>query len=698
MSDPAARFARDAPGVESADPLQAGATRHVYAAELTDGPDEVRIVTASPDADPDTRAAVADRLDAWASLDAHPALGTVHARGEEPRPWLAVAAAGRPLPDVVPLSVEDTRSVVADVAEACRAGTNAGHPVPVAPADVRVVDETGSPASARLDWPVCVRDRLVPYAPLELADGRDTERSGADERAVVFRLGVLAYYAVTGQPPVEEGDEAALREGRWPSPSFVDSDVPRPFDAVVERALDPDPAKRFDSPYAFKRALLFESQPAPDPETSRQPGASGAVSPADDDGERETDSVTRRDGRDGIAGLDRRAVLGALGLGAVGVAGGAWVTATRLLGSGTDEFPTFRYDAANTGYAPDAVGPTDGVTEAWSVDLGPEVRSSPVVADGTVLVSDGDGVVHALDAADGTERWREPLDVPSYAAAAIDDGVAYVPDGSSQGGGITARALSDGSERWRIDEHDLQARIPVLGDGRLFAFGNELVQAVDVDQRRTLWTTASVSVTSLSGAVSGNTLYVGALADPDEGSDASFESRRRGVVALDVADGSEHWTFELGSFVSSSPAVVADTAYVGTDDDGVVAIDARQGEERWRFGTRGSVPASPAVTDHGGGTVYACCTDGYVYAIDRERHESRWEIDAGARIISSPAVVSDTVYLGTGDGDVLAVDAESGRQRWQFETGGPVVSSPAVVSSTVFVGSDDGHVYALTEP
>lgn len=694
MSNHAARFARDAPGVETADPLHASSTCHVYAARLVDGPDEVRIVTPAPDASADEQTAVADRLDTWASLDPSPGLSTVHGRGEEPRPWLAVTASGRPLPAITPLSVEDARSVMADVAEALRAGVEVDESVPVEPADVRVVESAdGADAvGGLLDWPTRISETPAPYSP--------PETGGDPESAAVFQLGTLVYYAVTGQPPVEEGDESTLHEGRWPSPSFVNSDVAQAFDAVVEQALDPDPANRYDTPYEFKRALLFERQSTDGsvPMDGRSPGGASPAGPAEDD-EGETASPAAAGDQGGIAGYSRRTALGVLGLGVIGAAGGAWVGATRLRGSETDEFPMFRFDAANTGYAPDAVGPTEAVTEAWSVDLGTPVRSSPVVAGGTVVVSGDEGIARGLDTTDGSERWQERAGVPGFISAAIGDGVAYIV-GSTQDRAnvITARDLADGSERWRMEKDIRQIRTPVLADDRLYVFGSEGVHAVDTDDERSAWTTEGVSVTSLTGAVSEETLYVSVLTEPNAASDTPFEDRHRGVLALDATDGSKRWMFDLDALVSSSPAVVDGVVYVGSDDDSLVAIDAEAGEERWRFETDGSVPASPAVTDHEGGTVYVGCVDGSVYAIDSERHEQRWAVDTGSGVISSPAVVSDTVYVGNEDGYVLALDADAGEERWRFETDGPVISSPAVVSNTVFVGSNDGHVYALTEP
>jgi outer membrane protein assembly factor BamB len=655
MADDAAHFVRDATGIAAADLRDETGAVQVYAARLTDGPDTVRLITTTAE-----QTAVTDRLDAWASLSSRPGISTVYERGTTPRPWLAVTTAGTPLSEAAPLSVEQTRAVVGDVAEALRAAAAAGHsPATISPASVRVTTDGGT-----LDWPIQPRD----------------EATTSDDTAVT-QLGRLAYYAVTGQLPGADDGQQPLEDA-----------VPPAVAAVIETALSTDADERYDSPYAFKRALLFESHTTPDPpdegeRPARDTEPPTGMGPPSDSGDVEaTDDSTA---------VGRRAVLGAAGLAAVAAAGGAWATATYLQDSKGGRFPQFRFDAANTGHVTASAGPTADVTEAWSVELGADVRTSPVVAEKTVLVSDGDGSVYALATQDGGERWRASLEAFGAVTAALDDGRMYFADSSGNGPAISARSLADGAERWRNETVESPLRTPTVVDERLYAFGNQGVYAFTTDGERE-WEAAGLSTTSLAGAVVDDTLYVGALTR--ETSETTWEEQTRGVVALDTADGSTRWTFDGGSTVGSSPAVADGLVYVGLEEDGLVALDSEEGTVEWRFNTTAPVVSSPAVTDHNGGTVYVGCNDGSVYAVDSKRGGIEWEFDTGAAVISSPAVASDTVYVGSTDGAVYALDTTEGTVRWRFETGNDVISSPAVVSNTVYVGSNDGAIYALTEP
>lgn len=91
---------------------------------------------------------------------------------------------------------------------------------------------------------------------------------------------------------------------------------------------------------------------------------------------------------------------------------------------------TFQGDAARTGEQP-GPAPEGAPSLAWQFETGDAVRSSPVIADGTLYIGSNDGFLYALDAVNGTEQWRFETGGRITGAAAVANGSVYV--GSADG-------------------------------------------------------------------------------------------------------------------------------------------------------------------------------------------------------------------------------------------------------------------------
>jgi outer membrane protein assembly factor BamB len=709
MSDPAAQFARAAPGFRSAELLDAGTHLHVYAARLENRSEPVRVLTPAPAHSTVVERAFERVAADWRDAGTHPNVVTVHASGNTPRPWLALDAAGTPLTDLdLPLAAEAGKQVVADAAEGLRAVTRAdAGDAGLGPDAVRV-DRSNGELTARIEFDVERVCRVAtgerPVSPETPPEQLDTPQE-SDERSAVYRLGAVAFIVLTGEPLVlsAETTEAAIRAGALRPPAAVDPEIPRALGDVVWTALAFDPTDRYESPYEFKLALLFDaSEPTP---AAGHPPAAGPVeqqAPREDPGEASAlsdeapDATAEGDdnpGNDATAdtgsGLSRRQTLGALGLGVVGVVtGGAWLASAQL-GSGgqSTDVPTYQYDAANTGYAPGLSGPTSGVTAEWTFGTDGPVISSPAVVDGTVYVGSEDNSIYALGADTGDQQWSVETDERVTSSPAVVDGTVYIRNWE---GNTYALDAADGTRRW-VTEGDGGRRgflIPVVEDRTVYTLTPDGLAALDTADGSKLWTADVPPPQSLSLALADGTLYYGTT---------------DGLIALDGADGRELWHAQGYTTSFPSPTVVDGVVYSGDRETGLYALAADTGDEQWTFETDETVWSSPAVTDatvdsdgSSGRTVYGA-SGNTVYALDADGDE-QWRSPTAATVQASPVVVDETLYVGDTDGIVYALDATNGRERWRFETESDVLSSAAVVDDTVYVGSTDGTVYALTEP
>ncbi len=343
------------------------------------------------------------------------------------------------------------------------------------------------------------------------------------------------------------------------------------------------------------------------------------------------------------------------------------------------DWPTFQFDARNTGHAP-GQGPTEDVDARWTFSTGETVYSSPAVVDGVVYVGNQDGTVYAVAADDGgalalrdrrrgsefaggrrRRRLRRQSGRTSLRALrrrrrsagasrprdgsgspTVVDGVVYV---RSSDNSLYAVSADDGTERGTFETGGSVQRAPAVADGTVYvASGDQSVYAVDVEDLE---------------AEGG---------DEDGDDDGAVEAR---------------WEVATGDMIQSRPTVADGVVYVGSNDDTVYAIDADSGDVRWTFLTEGSVVSSPAVVD---GVVYVGSFDTNLYALsadaeqadDEDESEDEpgnpeafyWSASGFGQVRSSPAIVGDTIYVGNEDSYVYGLSARDGEIRWRFSTDG----------------------------
>jgi outer membrane protein assembly factor BamB len=221
---------------------------------------------------------------------------------------------------------------------------------------------------------------------------------------------------------------------------------------------------------------------------------------------------------------------------------------------------------------------------------------------------------------------------------------------------------------------------PVVGDRTVFVSGSGdpvLIHAVDIESGDRLWEFEPAGYVSSAPALVNDTLYVGTWG--------------KQFYAIDAATSETRWHQEIGHrFGSSSPVVADGTVYVGTNGDGplvvsgpedeedfeacaFLALDADTGEPQWQyreFGEKENIDSSPAVA---GRRVYFG-GESAVYALNTDTGEEVWTRNLSTHPDSSPAVVDGVVYYGAPiDGDaetpaqVWALDAASGETLWTAE-------------------------------
>ncbi|WP_248895722.1 PQQ-binding-like beta-propeller repeat protein [Haloplanus halobius] len=347
------------------------------------------------------------------------------------------------------------------------------------------------------------------------------------------------------------------------------------------------------------------------------------------------------------------------------------------------EWPSYRFDAANTGANLDGSGVRDG-EQYWRLDAGGAatvsngtlyntrsrgegatkltyrdpttaavttrrslveygVNPPPTVADGCIFVNTFIEVF-CFDAESGEQRWRGPAMNGIRGQPTVADDLVFVATVGFDDARPQLRAFDaeSGESVWQYDAADPATLTPAVADGLVFVGDVDGLHAVDSATGEAAYVAADAPSERGSPAVDAGTAYV--VSETEAGSD---------LVAVTTDDGTVRWRTALdrsSADVDPTPVVAGDVVYTLTDD-GLTALDPSDGsvvvtnpERAWPVGRVGDV-------------VYAAA-DGTVFAFDATAGlESLWSIqtedvqvqDTAGRIVHHVTPVDGAVYVSARD-------------------------------------------------
>ncbi|WP_284578355.1 PQQ-binding-like beta-propeller repeat protein [Streptomyces sp. 2P-4] len=317
-----------------------------------------------------------------------------------------------------------------------------------------------------------------------------------------------------------------------------------------------------------------------------------------------------------------------------------------------------------------------------------DVAWAMAVSDGRIHASDGPSL-YALDASDGSERWRLSADAWVYALRA-DRGTVVT---ATRGGGVQGWEASNGQKLWELtgaqSDFETPEAAPVLHDGTVYVWQDARLRALDARSGRESW-----SYPVGDAAACGN-VPVRVTPAPDGNVYISAGTR---VLSVDRASGRVRWHFEAPAVFLAPPAFAPGAAvtgggvyladYLGT----VYALDAATGKDRWRIATEPRTSADPVLV--AGGNVHLGAGSA-LYTLDAVTGTPKWRFAAGGEITGPPAVADGRVHFGSADHCLYTLDAAGGQLRWKLATGGEIAGPPVAEGGVVYACSKDRCVYAL---
>jgi outer membrane protein assembly factor BamB len=295
----------------------------------------------------------------------------------------------------------------------------------------------------------------------------------------------------------------------------------------------------------------------------------------------------------------------------------------------------------------------------------------------TVYVADLDGSLIAIDLDSGEEKWKTKLCISIAASPAYQDGLAFVGDID----GFFHCLDNQGNVKWKFETDGEISSSPNFYKGNVL-FGSQDSHLYLLDKEgKELMKHQSQDQIRCSATIAGDRAFVA-------GCDGFFH-------IVNLKDGTEIGNVDIQSPTQSTPAVLGDHCFFGTEQAEFCGVDWKKIKAEWSFSDdagQTSVRGCAAVTPK---HVVFGARNRQVYSLDPITGKKNWSTTLKSKIDSSPIIVGDKVYAGSMDGRFYALSLESGKVLWEKQFNGGFLSSPAAAFGRLVIATDRGVVYCL---
>lgn len=359
------------------------------------------------------------------------------------------------------------------------------------------------------------------------------------------------------------------------------------------------------------------------------------------------------------------------------------------------DWPTYMQNYQNHGYSESPAPMTNAIL--WTAPVTGPLHEfpNPIVVNGIVYYPSnmGDDKLHALNAATGEELWSYTVggsdDPPSYS----DSRLYHAADS------IYCLDALSGDLIWSFGEANGDGSTPCVFQGMVLV-GKHVdwvqkisqIYCLDKEDGQLLWDRVLEGAIVSCTAASSGVFYVPTYYGP--------------LYALDALTGDILWTNSTSAtgYWDSSPVIIDDKLFIGSDDGSVYCFDTDTGSVIWEFPLPGSthVTATPAVFENTiivGSEGVLGVTPGVVSALNMSDGSTIWSIDNS--IHGSFGVSDGVVFWGSCTNPyfaIFAAEASTGNIIWEYDPNpGPwgLQSTPSITDGIMYYASTDSNLYAF---
>ncbi len=289
--------------------------------------------------------------------------------------------------------------------------------------------------------------------------------------------------------------------------------------------------------------------------------------------------------------------------------------------------------------------------KVWKLNIENGVEGGVELSAGTLYFGGGDGLLRAVNLADGKVLWTTPTRAELLAPPTIENGILYVQTGA------------------------------------------DVIYAFDAPSGKMLWTynrqvTGNLSVRSSSRpAIAGGNVLVG------------FSDGY--IVSLRKQDGILQWERKLGRGnrfrdVDTTAVIDGEKTYVASFDGTLACIKISTGDLLWQAELSGYLPVTlgaGAYSDR----LYFSTVDGRIAELDRSTGKETRSIRLNAGIATQAVQSQNLLIFAESEGAVRVLDLEKLNTVAQYQTGIGVLSTPTYdkKQNELWFVSSTAHLYGM---
>lgn len=346
--------------------------------------------------------------------------------------------------------------------------------------------------------------------------------------------------------------------------------------------------------------------------------------------------------------------------------------------------------------------------EVWSTSVGDGIGDfysnlHPAWQNDTVYAADRFGIVKALDASDGKEKWKVNLstdngffskNTPALLSGGVTAAGEHIYIGSERAQ-VYALNSADGSVAWQTKVAGEALSRPVVSDGLvLIHTSNGMLQGLDQNSGAVKWTVnLDMPALSLRGESAPATAFGGAIVGGDNGRVSAVILNQGQIIWQQrISQPSGATEIDRLSDVDTTPVIVNGVVYALAYNGNLTALDLRSGQMLWKREI-GSV--KDFIVD--AGRIYLIDQDDRVMALNADGGVAIWrQSDLLHRNLTSPVLYNGYIVVGDSEGYLHWLNTDDGRFVAQQKVDGSgFQTEPVVASDKLLIQAKNGKVYSI---